>query len=236
MKIWDTRAGRMRVSVEKHFGPVTSIRVVPESVAASLSGKGRFSGTASYITSGRDSMLHFWSTDGECVGSITAHRGSINAVSEVVSDILFSPATQDSPLFLTSGGGADAVLKLWDAKRLKILTEIPAGACSKLLWIGQTFVSVSNTGALKSWNYHVPRVDTSEVGHHIAESWFGTGTSLLFSSVSVLVLLNDLITSLHICCFADIESPGFCSDLLFGDGVLVAGFKTGQIITWSRPL
>ena len=25
-KIWDTRAGRLRISVEKHFGAVTSIR------------------------------------------------------------------------------------------------------------------------------------------------------------------------------------------------------------------
>ena len=63
--------------------------------------------------------------------------------------MLFSSSTQEAPLFLTSGGGSDAVLKLWDARRLKILTEIPSGACSKLLWIGQTFVSASSTGALK---------------------------------------------------------------------------------------
>ena len=85
------------------------------------------------------------------MSSISAHRGSVTSISGVHSDLLYSAATQESVVLLSSGGSAtEGSVKLWDIKKFKLISEIPTGgACSKLLWTGQTFVSVSSIGALK---------------------------------------------------------------------------------------
>lgn len=213
----------MRSSVEKHFGAVTSIRGIPEYVGSSTNGR-KFSGNASYVTAGRDSMLHFWDTEGECVGSITAHRGSVNSISGVNCNLLYSPSTQDIPIVLSSGGAADGIVKLWDARKLKLIQEIPAGACSKLLWTGQTFVGVTSAGTIKAWNY-LSRKENLEAG--------------VYSSTSNLLLPEEQQSikwfGTDVATVEDSECEGKkCTDIVQCDRFLAAGFKSGEMLRLGR--
>lgn len=245
-RIWDTRAGRMRSCVEKHFGAVTSIR----GVSTSATGKNRDS--PAYITTGRDSMLHFWNMEGECVGSITAHRGSVNTISGVNSSLLLSTLTQDTNVLLSSGGEKDPTVKMWDARKLKLIAEIPSvGACSKLVWTGQTFVSVSSmTGAVKAWNY-VPRqilamqeLQRYEEMIHLGdvegrEGKGGISRSLSNSSSQTELTTNwmgyDLAGGVDDV-YGEVNSGTKCTDLVQADrGFIAAGFKSGKIISWGKP-
>ena len=197
-------------------------------------------------------MLHFWNMEGECVGSITAHRGSVSTISGINSSLLLSPLTQDTNVLLSSGGEKDPVVKMWDARKLKLIAEIPSvGACSKLVWTGQTFVSVSSvTGAVKAWNY-MPRQVLAmqelqrfeEMMHLGADGGgkvgaLGPANNSISSSQAELSSnwtgygLTQGVDEIH----GETNYGAKCTDIVQADrGYIAASFKSGKIISWSKP-
>ena len=143
-------------------------------------------------------------------------------------------------------------MKMWDARKLKLIADIPSvGACSKLIWSGQTFVAVnSTTGAIKAWNY-VPRqilamqeLQRYEEMVHLNDEIEGKGgvsgaaNNTLSSSQTELssnwtgYSLTGGSEEIH----GETNSGAKCTDIVQADrAYIAAGFKSGKIISWSKP-
>jgi WD40 repeat protein len=134
IKLFDTRTGRIRCSLEKHFGAVSSLRLLSDQLASKSD--------AAFVSGGRDSMMNAWSMNGDNVGSTPAHRGALVRFSNVTEGV-------GGPLFLTSG--TDAVVKVWDARRLKLMGEIRTGAVSEIICQQNAFIASSSSGHIKLW-------------------------------------------------------------------------------------
>lgn len=161
---------RLRVTLEKHFGSVSCIRVLPTALAATstnpntagnsnkLEGEG-----AAVVSAGRDSMINVWSNNGDCLSSQAAHRGTVSFLSEINnSSAMGHPAGLNSrsyyscplssnPLMLSLG--TDGAIKLWDMRRYRCISEINPGNqngnFTKAVWCNTGFVAGSNTGVVR---------------------------------------------------------------------------------------
>eukprot|EP01041_Mallomonas_annulata_P007673 gene7673-15706_t len=206
VRIWDSRSGRIRSVLEKHFSAVTSVKPIPDFPQTAGSGGGGRRSTSgegpAYVTSGRDSMLHLWTQSGELVGTQSAHRGSVNCLSAVRTDIPFSYSTQSTPLVLS--GGSDGLVRLWDLRRLKLLSEVSCGVTNKVCWIGHSFITGGANGSLKLWDYTLTTDSNSGLQ---SRDWS----------------CRDLLSH-----------PQSCTDLMCNDNFVASGSKCGQIIRWSR--
>lgn len=123
--------------MEKHFGSIHTLRALPES---SLQQSSKGQQLPFLISGGRDSMLNFWTSTGDCMSSQAAHRGSVGFISEVNFDVPNLRAASANPTADTATGkshmgfgcgnplmislGNDSVIKLWDVRRFKCVTEI----------------------------------------------------------------------------------------------------------------
>jgi len=149
-RIWDTRAGRLRATLEKHFGTVNCLRVIGgANMGFSKGGTGGEGGDvhvgarASIISAGRDSMINVWTSNGDCISSTAAHRGTVSFLSELnygaspaggggasgvgtVASNYTAALAAGNPLMISLG--TDNQIKLWDMKRFKCVSEISAVA------------------------------------------------------------------------------------------------------------
>jgi WD40 repeat protein len=161
IRIWDTRAGRQRSVLEKHFGAVNGLRAIPEGL-----GRGILRGeTLSFISSGRDSHLNLWTSSGECVGTQSAHRGSVHYMSDINYNLNCKPSTFNTPVIISCGG--ENSVKLWDIRKFKNLSEfvVPSsyGTVIKLGWWGQSLITATNTGNIKMWSYIPCNDDNNQI-------------------------------------------------------------------------
>ena len=106
----------MRANLERHFGAVTSVKVAPASVV-------QHADALSFVSAGRDSMLHGWSATGDCVGMQAAHRGPVTCISDIRSGLSYGPTASHGAAVMLSSG-ADGLTKLWDLCRMKVISEI----------------------------------------------------------------------------------------------------------------
>ena len=136
IKLFDTRTGRARTSLEKHFGAVTCIRPVSD-LQASKDGVV----VPGFVSGGRDSIMNAWSFSGDNIATQPAHRGTLTRISNL--------AEGASSVFMTAG--ADAVVKLWDAKRLRPLCEVKTGQVTDLVSQSNAFVTSAVSGQVKLW-------------------------------------------------------------------------------------
>jgi WD40 repeat protein len=160
IRIWDTRAGRQRSVLEKHFGAVNGLRAIPEGL-----GRGILRGESlSFISSGRDSHLNLWTSSGECVGTQSAHRGSVHYMSDINYNLNYKASTFNTPLIISCGG--ENSVKLWDIRKFKNLSDfvVPSsyGTVIRLGWWGQSLVTATNTGNIKMWSY-IPGNDDNQI-------------------------------------------------------------------------
>lgn len=199
---------RMRANLERHFGAVTALKVVPPSVAQQTD-------TLAFVSVGRDSMLHGWSLTGDCVGSQAAHRGPITCISDIRGGLSYGPsASQGAPLMLSSG--ADGLIKLWDLRRMKILSDIStvgsggsSNTVSKIIWLGEAFVTATTSGSVHLWN-HRSSLDCS----------FG---SISESATGRTEWLSHPLG----------EHSFSCTDLVASDNFLACSSKSGVIFKWQ---
>merc|ERR1712072_598249 len=64
LKVWDIRTGRIKFSLQEHYGAVYSIGTNPNT----------FNG---FISGARDGSLKVWNREGECRRTLRAHRGAV---------------------------------------------------------------------------------------------------------------------------------------------------------------
>jgi WD40 repeat protein len=149
IRIWDTRAGRLRVAIEKHFGTVNAIRAIPDFIGSSALDGGE---GAAFVSGGRDSVINLWTSSGDCVGTQTAHRGSVTGLSDINMNFRFRPS---APMLFSIG--TDSAIKLWDLRKLRLASEIqvPDSNITKAVWAGQKIVSASASGNIRLWHYNV---------------------------------------------------------------------------------
>lgn len=187
VKLFDTRTGRMRVSLEKHFGAVSCLRVVPDL----MPGKG--ADGAGFISGGRDSMMNIWNMNGDVIATQPAHRGSLNRISNVTDGA--------SPMFFTCG--ADAIVKQWDLRRMKLMSEVRTGAVSDLLCQPNALVTSSTAGLMKLWT--TTSLPSSAAEGKSSKEWNGC----------------DLA-----------QHSTTCTDLVAGSDFIASSSKAGQIYRW----
>lgn len=217
IKVWDTRAGRLRTTLEKHFGAINTIRMIPEAVGSGLVQNNRSVGNdrnnevmvqkvegISFITGGRDSMMNLWNSNGTCVGTQAAHRGSVIYLSSINYNVLYKPSIIGSPCIISAG--ADCSVKLWDLRRFKLISEIPPsnenGNITKVAWCGQSVVTSTNNGTVKIWDYLVYDDKQDTKGE-----WLGRD------------IANHSQAS---------------TDLISNRNLVASASKSGQIIVWQR--
>lgn len=138
---------RQRVSIEKHFGTVNAIRAIPNFIGCSALPGGD---AASFLSAGRDSVINLWTNGGDCVGTQTAHRGSVTVLSDINMNLKFRHGV---PLLFSLG--VDSSIKLWDLRKFKQVTEfdVPDSNVTKAVWAGQHIVSSSSSGHVRLWSY-----------------------------------------------------------------------------------
>lgn len=115
--------------MEKHFGSVHMLRVLQSDL---VSDKER--DQVAFVSAGKDHMINFWTSSGDCIASHTAHRGSISYLSEVFYPSLINGGLEkinsnclwsnSLPHLLSIGN--DNTIKLWDLKKCKNVLEIPS--------------------------------------------------------------------------------------------------------------
>ena len=172
---------------------------------------------ASYISAGRDSMLHAWSQSGDIVSSVSAHRGSINCLSAVRNDISFPFTSLSSSTPMILSGGSDSYVRLWDLKRMKLLSEINCGGVtSKVCWIGSSFVTAGTNGILKLWKSNTNSMQTNQN-----------------DVVNRDNKVDDVINKDWICNELTSHQTG-CTDLMCNNFFIASASKNGQILRWSR--
>jgi WD40 repeat protein len=213
IKLWDMRAGRLRSTptLEKHFGSVNSLRFVPSNSKDNKEKGGVF------VSGGRDSMLHLWSTNGDW---------AVNFLSDLNFDLNLKISSKLNtfgvPLMLSSG--ADNIIKIWDMKRFKCVSEVQIGSVTgpltKAVWAGQCIVAASG-GNIRVWecvpDYEDDEKDRSGGGL--------TGSQVLKKCRKINVEWQSRSMASH---------AQMCTDLISTDTFVASSSKSGQIFRWLR--
>lgn len=158
IKIWDFRSGRyvfyyfethlhrLRISLDKHFGSVNVIKALPDQTGPQIQDRG----LPSFISGARDGMINIWTNNGDCLSSQGAHRNSVNCMSEIQSaDNTIDRSILENPNIITSG--ADHQVKIWDLKRLKLLTEFTCPNVMKVAWFHSSIITGNSAGQMLLW-------------------------------------------------------------------------------------
>lgn len=137
--------------MERHFGAVTALRSIPDSYNASSTGQ------VAFVSAGRDSMINLWSTAGDCLTTLTAHKGTVSYLSEVSFEWQGRQRTPGPPIPVMISTGSDNCVKIWDLKKMKLLSELsmPAGTggVMKTVWVGRSLVTCSSSGAVRLYSF-----------------------------------------------------------------------------------
>ena len=208
IRIWDTRAGRQRVAIEKHFGTVSSLRAIPEYIKCSAIDGGE---GASFVSGGRDCVVNLWTAKGDCVGSQALHKGGVIMLSDINNHLSFRPAV---PFMFSLA--ADNMIKLWDLRRLKFATEftVPGPAVVKAVWAGQSIFTASANGDIRRWSHRPMPVGLTGVTPSTldAEGSLGGKDSLMWVSQQLP------------------SHASACTDLISTENFVASSSKEGEII------
>ena len=169
-----------------------------------------------------------WNATGECIGSQAGHRGAVNSLSEINSNLHLKLSqlkygTVGLPLMMSLG--ADHIIKIWDMKRFKCVSEVNIGAATgpltKAIWVGQSIVTASG-GNIRIWDHnHKTDNNSSESERPKVDSSGGplSGPTPGVSEWRPRGLGSHAQT---------------CTDLISTDSFIASASKSGQIFKWSR--
>jgi WD40 repeat protein len=199
-----------------------------------------------FVSAGRDSMINLWKENGDCASTMTAHRGTVNFLSEVSYDLqlkLNAPVNspQTTPLMLSTG--SDNVIKIWDLKRMRSASEIMmtsgSGLLTKAVWVGPSVVSCSNGGMVKLFQYCPVNADASGSDNAVIADMSG-GAGYLSPSDPMMYGADDSsVTAVQAgkaewrCKDLACHSQA-CTDLLSTSQYVAVSSKSGQIFKWNR--
>jgi WD40 repeat protein len=174
---------------------------------------------ASFVSAGRDSTMNIWTANGDCISTHTAHKSTVNFLSEIHFNFLYKPSLQGCPTIISLGG--DNNMKIWDLKRFRLVSNIPmspaSGNATKAVWVNQAIVTSSSNGSVKMWTYlPTSSNNANNDASSIAEGTVGEGTS------SDCWVSSDLAGHQH---------P--CTDLISADQFLASASKSGQIHVYN---
>lgn len=172
------------------------------------------------------------------MSTLTAHRGTVNFLSEVSNDLQLRPnapaGVPASPLMLSTG--SDNVIKIWDLKRMRSVSEIMtsgSGLLTKAVWVGPAVMSCSNGGAVKLFQYCPAVVGTSQEEYaagYLSPMNEGGGVhqNNVPDDASIGAGKAEWL-SRDLACHSQ---P--CTDLLSGSQFVAVSSKSGQIFKWNR--
>jgi WD40 repeat protein len=185
---------RLRTTIDKHFGSVNLLKSIP----VDNSNRRNIDG-ATFISAGRDGVLCLWSSGGDCLSSQLAHRGAVNCVSEV-------RGIANSGRMLYASSGNDNLVKLWDAKRLKLECEFSAPSIARICWFHDSLITGSTTGSIRQWE----------------------------NSVYNMQLENAVLSENNEWTARDLTShSSVCTDIVAGSHFVASASRSGQIIRWT---
>lgn len=260
---------RARVVIEKHFGAVTALRSMPTGFSMSMKSQkandvgGLGGGPASppvFVSCGRDSMLHMWTSSGECLQTIAAHRGNIHSLSPIFScgltansrNVGTSSATSLMaannnlyPAMLTSG--SDGMIKLWNMKRLKQVREVALGSS-----VGTPGQVNPLTGSVDGRSSYVKHSQSAQGQHAVRAVWTSNGiVSANINTGSVLLWQQqsqknssgrgldtagaNKWVSQDIGSASASSTPFLsCSDIIYTPHFAACASKNGELIRWRK--
>jgi WD40 repeat protein len=223
------------VVIEKHFGGLQGLRVLSDS-GSSASG----ANSASLVSYARDSMLCFYSSSGDILSCHTAaHRGTITALSDIqhfprpltASTSSSGSSSGGNTLFLSSG--ADNIVKIWDMKRMKCLSELSqfqhssssaagaVGVLQKLAWCRGGFIAGSNTGQLR---YFTPLLAGAE------EPYVGSaGAGKEYHMVDLPSFSPSSASSGN----STLNTSAACTDIVSNSHLVACASRNGKILCWK---
>lgn len=171
-----------------------------------------------------------WNASGDCIGSQPGHRGAVNYLSEINTTLKLRFSSMKGsacglPLMLSAG--ADNILKVWDMKRFKCLSEVQIGASTgpltKAAWVGRSIVTASG-GLVRLWDYNKNDIpESSEM--KVSTSFDGRGVPLRPDGTPVSCEWRSRCLGSH---------AQICTDLISTDHFVASSSKSGQIFRWER--
>lgn len=236
------------MTLEKHFGTVNSLRVYSDNFGSrgiSTAGGGGGAGGGgsslmtpssssnsnpagiSFLSAGRDSMLNVWTSNGDCISSQVAHRGSANFLSEI--NYGFTARQNGAPVLLSPlmvSLGADNIIKVWDLKRFKAMAEFasPAssGNVSKAVWCGQSLVVSSNTGVVRQYECTTNATATTTGAMGATGGLYGETAAAEGGKISMEWTGRELASHTQA-----------CTDLISTEHFVASSSRSGQILRWN---
>jgi hypothetical protein len=160
-------------------------------------------GLPSFLSGARDGMISSWSSDGNCLGSQGAHRNSVNCMSELQSlDNHSDASVGENPNLITAG--ADQLVKVWDIRRLKLVSEFTAPNVVKVAWFHSNVVVGTSTGQMMVWEQANPTIASEP--NSSSSSWT---------------------------CRELTPHSQMCTDIVSNRHCVASSSKSGQIYRWS---
>lgn len=173
---------------------------------------------------------NIWNASGDCIGSQPGHRGAVNYLSEINTTLKLRFCSMKSsacglPLIISAG--ADNIVKVWDMKRFKCLSEFQigpsTGPLSKAVWVGRSIVTASG-GHVRLWDYNKNGcLESSEM--KLSNSFDGQGVPLRPDGSPASSEWRSRSLGSH---------AQICTDLISTDHFMASSSKSGQIFRWER--
>ena len=122
--------------------------------------------------------------------------------------------------------GADNIIKIWDMKRLKCVSEIQIGSATgpltKAVWVGKSIVSASG-GNIRIWDHKMENLSSSESSDKHIHGTESRAASKTEGTPGQEWKSRGLGSHAQT-----------CTDLISTDTYLASSSKSGQIFRWSR--
>lgn len=179
-----------------------------------------------------------WNATGDYLGSQPGHRGAINFLSDFNSnlDLRFMQSkysTVGVPMLLSVG--ADNIIKIWDMKRFKCVSEIQIGSATgpltKAVWVGKSVVTASG-GNIRFWDHKIENLNVSSsesFDKNNNSNGNGNGAESRGSNKTETATSQSEWKSRGLGSHAQT-----CTDLISTDSYVASSSKSGQIFRWSR--
>jgi WD40 repeat protein len=258
--IWDTRAGRLRVTLEKHFGPVNALRVFGESASSKHGGLGSIASAGSsnrlgtglssvtsapigmgaamgagefpaFASAGRDQQMNIWTNSGDCISSQTAHKGSVTFLSEINYNV---PVIQQQ----RTGTAAAAVGVSSTGMDGSSTASGAAGGAGLVLTPMMASLGVDNV--MKIWDlcrFRPVAEVTAPMNQGTLSKAVWCGNHFITGSTSGAVRMYEHTTAATgegEWVGRDLASHTLaCADLLSTDSFVASASKSGQILKWE---
>jgi hypothetical protein len=177
---------------------------------------------------------------GDCIGAQPGHRGAVTFFSDFnynfsmvglsgkhrtpkASGVLLStPYTQSVPMMLSCG--ADNIVKIWDMKRFRTVSEVAVGsqggALTKAVWVGPNALVTANGGSIRLWE-RVPEYPSQIPGQSLDSSFMDNSSDA--GAVNYVWRSRSLATHAQA-----------CTDILSTEHFIASGSKSGQILYWGN--